>query len=85
MNIGLIPLTGDDREQFILDNQEAFNYGALDEFDRRSRVPKKVPFVRVSGISCYNCFGLTDKHKRGEIYETRIGNCKMRIGMLSLF
>ena len=46
---------------------------------------KKVPFVRVSGISCNNCFGLTDKHKRGEIYETGIGNCKMRIGMLSLF
>lgn len=24
-----------DREQFILDNQEAFNYGALEEFGRR--------------------------------------------------
>ena len=28
-------LTEDDREQFILDNQEAFNYGALEEFGRR--------------------------------------------------
>ena len=35
MNIRLIPLTCDDREQFILDNQEAFNYGALEEFGRR--------------------------------------------------
>lgn len=31
----LAPLTPDDREQFILDNQEAFNYGALEEFGRR--------------------------------------------------
>lgn len=35
MNIKLVPLTADDREQFILDNQEAFNYGALEEFGRR--------------------------------------------------
>ena len=31
----LTPLTPDDRERFILDNQEAFNYGALEEFGRR--------------------------------------------------
>lgn len=34
-DITLTPLTLDDREQFILDNQEAFNYGALEEFGRR--------------------------------------------------
>ena len=28
-------LAPEDREQFILDNQEAFNYGALEEFGRR--------------------------------------------------
>ncbi len=33
--IRLLPLTPDDREQFILDNQEAFNYGALEEFGLR--------------------------------------------------
>ena len=33
--ITLTPLTPDDREQFIRDNQEAFNYGALEEFGRR--------------------------------------------------
>lgn len=33
--ITLKPLSIDDREQFILDNQEAFNYGALEEFGRR--------------------------------------------------
>ena len=33
--IKLIPLQSDDREQFILDNQEAFNYGALEEFGLR--------------------------------------------------
>ena len=34
-NIKLVPLRDSDREQFILDNQEAFNYGALEEFGRR--------------------------------------------------
>jgi len=34
-DIKLVPLTPDDREQFINDNQEAFNYGALEEFGRR--------------------------------------------------
>ncbi|MBR6444233.1 MAG: GNAT family N-acetyltransferase [Firmicutes bacterium] len=34
-DIRLVPLTAEDREQFITDNQEAFNYGALEEFGRR--------------------------------------------------
>jgi hypothetical protein len=29
--VTLVPLAPDDRNQFILDNQEAFNYGALQE------------------------------------------------------
>ena len=33
--VELRPLHLSDREQFILDNQEAFNYGALEEFGRR--------------------------------------------------
>lgn len=33
--IFLVPLTPEDREQFIKDNQEAFNYGALEEFGRK--------------------------------------------------
>ena len=33
--VTVIPLTPDDREQFIRDNQEAFNYGALEEFGLR--------------------------------------------------
>jgi hypothetical protein len=32
MNVELVPLSQDDREQFILDNQKAFRYGALEEF-----------------------------------------------------
>ena len=34
-DIILVPLKNEDRRQFILDNQEAFNYGALEEFGRR--------------------------------------------------
>jgi len=33
--VTLIPLAPDDREQFILDNQRAFKYGALQEFGKR--------------------------------------------------
>ncbi|MBQ9823684.1 MAG: GNAT family N-acetyltransferase [Solobacterium sp.] len=35
-NIVLVPLSPADREQFILDNQEAFNHGALEEFGLRN-------------------------------------------------
>ncbi|MBR6921253.1 MAG: GNAT family N-acetyltransferase, partial [Clostridia bacterium] len=31
----LAPLDEDDRDRFVRDNQEAFNYGALEEFGRR--------------------------------------------------
>ena len=34
-NVTLVPLTEDDREQFILDNQWSFKYGALQEFGKR--------------------------------------------------
>jgi GNAT superfamily N-acetyltransferase len=34
-NITLTPLTEDDREQFILDNQFAFKFGAMQEFGQR--------------------------------------------------
>ncbi len=33
--VELVKLREEDREQFIVDNQEAFNYGALEEFGRR--------------------------------------------------
>lgn len=35
MNIKLVPLAENDREQFILDNQWSFKYGALIEFEER--------------------------------------------------
>ena len=33
--IELVPLQNDDLEQFVSDNQEAFNYGAIKEFGLR--------------------------------------------------
>jgi len=33
--VSLVPLTADDREQFILDNQWAFKFGAMMEFGER--------------------------------------------------
>ena len=35
INITLLPLQDTDREQFILDNQRAFKYGAMEEFGMR--------------------------------------------------
>lgn len=34
-HVELVPLQPEDREQFILDNQEAFRYGAMEEFGVR--------------------------------------------------
>ena len=34
-NVTLLPLTDADREQFILENQRAFKYGAVEEFGMR--------------------------------------------------
>ena len=34
-SVSLIPLEANDREQFILDNQRAFWYGAMQEFGMR--------------------------------------------------
>ena len=34
--VNLVPLTQKDREQFIKDHQEAFNYGVLEEFGPRN-------------------------------------------------
>jgi hypothetical protein len=33
--VQLVPLEASDREQFIKDNQEAFNYGAMEELGCR--------------------------------------------------
>lgn len=35
IKITLQPLLPEDRNQFILDNQEAFRYGAMEEFGMR--------------------------------------------------
>ena len=34
-NVTLVPLQPEDREQFILDNQRAFKYGAMEEFGEK--------------------------------------------------
>ena len=34
-NVILVPLEEADRNQFVLDNQEAFRYGAMEEFGLR--------------------------------------------------
>ena len=35
LDVKLFPLELSDREQFIRDNQDAFNYGAMEEFEQR--------------------------------------------------
>ena len=36
-DIMLIPLDSTDRNQFILDNQEAFRFGSMEEFGMRNK------------------------------------------------
>ena len=62
----LTPLAPDDREQFISDNQEAFNYGALEEsgrrdelFEEEGEIISREPFSNLS--------------KKGKL----IGSCRM--------
>ena len=43
MKITLLPLQADDREQFIRDNQEAFNYGAMVYPEGMFRFEKRLP------------------------------------------
>ena len=69
--ITLAPLTAADREQFILDNQEAFNYGALEEFGRRDDhfeeegeiISRKVIEESIDGGEAYRI--LADGHPVG--------------------
>lgn len=50
--VQLRPLEHSDREQFVLDNQEAFNYGALEEFGLRDNHFEEdiAPSVHSKGI-----------------------------------
>lgn len=59
-DITLIPLTTADREQFILDNQEAFNYGALDDLLPASKA------LRYRHLS-YTLYHSVPKHLRDVI------------------
>ena len=62
-DITLVPLSQDDREQFIKDNQEAFNYGALEEIDRRDdhfeeegEIISRDTILRRSISTCWRCW-----------------------------
>ena len=56
-NIELVPLEQTDREQFIKDNQEAFNYGALEEFGRRDDHFEEDGEIMISDYSRENAAG----------------------------
>lgn len=75
-NIKLVPLTPDDREQFITDNQEAFNYGALEEFGLRDNhfeeegqiISRKVIAESIDGGEAYRIM-LDDKKVGGAVIK----------------
>lgn len=64
IKVELIPLTPDDREQFITDNQEAFNFGAMEEFGMRDGhfeedgqiISRKVIEQSIDGGEAYRIF-----------------------------
>ena len=45
-------LTDDDREQFILDNQRAFKYGAMEEFGMRESLLGLYDEKKLCGYVC---------------------------------
>ncbi len=55
--VTLVPLTPTDREQFILDNQEAFRFGAMEEFGLLDghTCPDGEIISRQTIVSCIDC------------------------------
>ena len=70
MGIELKSLAPDDREQFILDNQEAFRYGALEEFGLRDDhfeedgeiISRKTIEQSIDGGEAYSSPSMVVKH-----------------------
>ena len=60
--VTLIPLTPDDREQFIRDNQEAFNYGAVDAFGAAPETKTRVDVLSIEGTAAAVRVTLEDWH-----------------------
>ena len=69
--VTLVPLAPDDREQFILDNQWAFKYGALQEFGKRD------DHINFEGeiISRQTIERCIDAPDRETYISTRCGSC----------
>jgi len=65
--IKLVPLEPDDREQFILDNQRAFKYGAQEEFGMRDERVEEGEEV-ISRKTSERCIDRV-KWKVGNVYQ----------------
>ena len=60
--ISLVPLKEDDREQFILDNQRAFKYGAQEEMARqREQSQARLDNAESGSSSTISQFGMRDE------------------------
>ena len=70
--IKLVPLTSDDREQFITDNQEAFLYGATQEFGMRDN-----HFEDDNQIISRETIEQSIDGKNAETYRIMLGNKKV--------
>lgn len=70
--IKLVPLTSDDREQFITDNQEAFLYGATQEFGMRDN-----HFEEDDQIISRETIEQSIDGKNAEAYRIMLGNEKV--------
>ena len=76
--VKLLPLEPDDREQFILDNQEAFDYGAQEEFGLRDDnfedgdriISRKTVEMSIDGGEAYRIM-LDGKKVGGVIISTK--------------
>ncbi len=71
-NVRLVSLEPSDREQFILDNQEAFRYGALEEFGIRDDQLDEDGEI-ISRTTIEHCLD----EENNEAYRIMLGNDKV--------
>lgn len=86
MNVFLSPLKDDDREQFIIDNQEAFSFGALEAFgfcdshmDEEEIISKETVDQAIDAGVAYRI--MLDENKVGGV----VVHVREDVGVLTIF
>lgn len=86
--VQLLPLEDGDREQFILDNQESFNFGAMEEFGLRDNHFEEEgkldllfvsPFVHSKGIGYCHSHTQNVVNHRIDFFYKKSCRCNLKL------